>query len=199
MGCELFEIGVLHPDGRMLLRRGWRTEQIDAAVGWRRRENAHGAHVFVRPHCTPALSLVDDLGVDAIAGMTDVGYQPALVVETSPRNFETWLKHKRTLHHKMSTLAAKELATRFGGDLSSADWRHFGERKLLFGLIQGPSPTDLKRLPARSGTGWRSGICRGLKILRRATSVRVRVPPPAPLFWRGQLYPAELPSTISIG
>ena len=52
----------------------------------------------------------------------------------------------------MSTLAAKELATPFGGDLSSADWRHFGERKLLFGLIQGPSPTDLKRLLARSGT-----------------------------------------------
>ena len=26
----------------------------------------------------------------------------------------------------MSTWAAKELAKRFGGDLSSADWRHFG-------------------------------------------------------------------------
>ena len=63
----------------MLLRRGWRTEQIDAAVGWLRRENAHGAYVFVRPHGTHALSLVDDLGVDAIAGMTDAGYQPALV------------------------------------------------------------------------------------------------------------------------
>ena len=55
-GCELFEIGVLHPDGRMLLRRGWRTEQIDAAVGWLRRENAHGAHVFVRPHGTHTLA-----------------------------------------------------------------------------------------------------------------------------------------------
>jgi hypothetical protein len=79
LGCEPFEIGVLHQDGRMLLRRGWCTEQIDAAVGWLRRENAHGAHLFVRPHGTHALSLVDDLGVDAIAGMTDAGYQPALV------------------------------------------------------------------------------------------------------------------------
>ena len=26
----------------------------------------------------------------------------------------------------MSSWAAKELAKRFGGDLSSADWRHFG-------------------------------------------------------------------------
>jgi hypothetical protein len=36
------------------------------------------------------------------------------------------LKHEQTLDHDMSTLAAKELAKRFGGDLSSADWRHFG-------------------------------------------------------------------------
>jgi hypothetical protein len=64
MGCELFEIGVLHQKGRMLLRRGWRTDQIDAAVDWLRRENTRGAHVFVRPRGTHALSLVDDLGVD---------------------------------------------------------------------------------------------------------------------------------------
>ena len=58
--------------------------------------------------------------------MTDAGFQPALVVETSPQNFQVWLNHGRTLDRDMSTLAAKELAKRFGGDLSSADWRHFG-------------------------------------------------------------------------
>jgi len=58
--------------------------------------------------------------------MTAAGFQPALVVETSPRNFQVWLNHGRTLDQKMSSSTAKELAKRFRGDLSSADWRHFG-------------------------------------------------------------------------
>jgi hypothetical protein len=40
--------------------------------------------------------------------------------------FQICLNHGRTLDCNMSTLAAKELAKRFGGALSSADWRHFG-------------------------------------------------------------------------
>ena len=127
MGCELFEIGVLRMDGRMLLRSGWSAAQIDAALAWLKRENARGAQVFVRPHGSHALSLVDDLSVDTIRRMTDAGFQPAAVVETSPGNFQVWLNHGRILFHRtFSTRAAKELAWRFGGDPSSADWRHFG-------------------------------------------------------------------------
>jgi len=126
MGCKLFDLGILHRE-RMLLREGWSPEQVDAALNWLRRENARGAHIFVRPHGAHALSLVDDLGVDAIARMTDGGFQPALVVQTSPGNFQAWVNHGRVLSdHTFSTQAAKELARRFGGDPSSADWRHFG-------------------------------------------------------------------------
>jgi hypothetical protein len=126
MACEYFDIGILRPDGRMLLREASTASQIEQAMQPLRRENARGAHIFVRPHGAHALSLIDDLGVDAIAQMTGAGFQPALVAETSPKNFQAWLKHERTLDRNMSTLAAKELAKRFGGDLSSADWRHFG-------------------------------------------------------------------------
>ena len=110
----------------MLLREKWDAEEIDAALTWLKRENARGAHIFVRPSGGRTLSLIDDLSVDAIARMADGGFQPALVVETSPQNFQVWLSHQRTLDHNTSTWAAKELAKRFGGDLSSADWRHFG-------------------------------------------------------------------------
>jgi len=127
MGCELFEIGVLRIDGRMVLRNGWTSNQIDAALPWLRRENARGAQVFIRPHGTHALSLVDDLSAETIPRMTDAGFQPAAVVETSPGNFQVWLNHGRILFdHAFSTQAAKELARRFRGDPSSADWRHFG-------------------------------------------------------------------------
>jgi len=126
MACDYFDLGVLRPDGRMLLCEAHTFKQIEQAIQPLRRENARGAHIFVRPHGAHTLNLVDDLGVDAIARMTDAGFQPALVVETSPQNFQVWLNHRRTLDRSMSTWAAKELAKRFGGDLSSADWRHFG-------------------------------------------------------------------------
>lgn len=145
MGCELFELGVLHRDGLMLLRSGWSAERIDSALSWLRRENACGAHIFVRPDGAHALSLVDDLSAEAIARMTNAGFEPALAVETSVRNFQVWLNHGRILSDRtFSTLVAKELARRFGGDPSSADWRHFGrlagftnqkpKRRLLSGL-----------------------------------------------------------------
>jgi hypothetical protein len=110
----------------MLLREAWSSRQIEQAIQQLKRENARGAHIFLRPHGAHALSLVDDLGVEAIARMRDAGFQPALVVETSTRNFQVWLNHGRTLDRSMSSSAAKEIAKRFGGDLSSADWRHFG-------------------------------------------------------------------------
>jgi hypothetical protein len=110
----------------MILRDGWSGDQTIAALNWLRRENARGAHIFVRPHGVHRLSLTDDLSADAIAGMKEIGFWPALVVETSPQNFQVWLNHGRILSdHTFSTQAAKELARRFEGDPSSADWRHF--------------------------------------------------------------------------
>ena len=50
MGCKLFEIGVLRMDDRMLLRSGWSSDQIDAALAWLRRENAGGVHKYSSAH-----------------------------------------------------------------------------------------------------------------------------------------------------
>jgi hypothetical protein len=111
----------------MLLRSGWSADRIDAAIAWLRRENARGSQIFVRPHGAHALSLVDDLNAERIDRMIDHGFQPAIVIETSPGNFQVWLNHGQTISDRtFSTQAAKELARRLGGDPSSADWRHFG-------------------------------------------------------------------------
>jgi hypothetical protein len=126
MGCEAFDIGVLRQSGRMLLRERWTQQQIVAAVPWLKHENARGGHIFVRPHGEHALSLLDDLTAEAVAAMEASGFEPAVVVETSPHNFQAWLNHGRMLNRELSTRVAKELASRFGGDPSSADWRHFG-------------------------------------------------------------------------
>jgi hypothetical protein len=50
-----------------------------------------------------------------------------VVVETSPNNFQVWLNQGRVLSDRfLSTLVARQLASRFGGDRGSCDWRHFG-------------------------------------------------------------------------
>ncbi len=126
MGASHFDIGVLQQTGRMLLREGWNADQVDGAINWLRRENARGAHIFVRPHGKHSLTLIDDLAFAALTEMKRSGFEPAIVAETSPRNFHAWLNHGRVLSRELSTQAARELARRFGGDLSSADWRHFG-------------------------------------------------------------------------
>ena len=42
------------------------------------------------------------------------GFEPAAVVETSPGNFQAWLKHDETLDEVTSTRAAKMFAERSG-------------------------------------------------------------------------------------
>jgi hypothetical protein len=126
MGAECFDVGVKRIDGTMILREGWGTKQVLKSLLWLRRENLNRGHIYVRPAGLHGLSLVDDLKVDALARMKAEGFAPAAVVETSPGNFQAWLKHSEVLDEVTSTRAAKLLSERYGGDLGSADWRHFG-------------------------------------------------------------------------
>jgi hypothetical protein len=112
---------------------------------WFRRENAGGAEIFVRPSGANALTLIDDLDRKRIDDMRRNGFEPALIVETSPGNFQVWLNHGLVIQDpSLSSLAAKELARRFCGDPSSAGWLHFGR-------LAGFTNQKLKR---RLATGW---------------------------------------------
>jgi hypothetical protein len=72
------------------------------------------------------LQEVRDLTADAVQQMKESGFEPTLVVETSPGNHQAWLNHGKILDKRTSTAAAKALAEKFGGDPGAADWRHFG-------------------------------------------------------------------------
>jgi hypothetical protein len=126
MGCERFDLGIRRGTGEMILREGQGAIEIEGAIKWLRHENGKGAHIYIRPAATHSLSLIDDLTADAIDRMKAEGFEPAVVVETSPNNFQAWLNHGQVLEATMSTRAAKHLVERLGGDPSSADWRHFG-------------------------------------------------------------------------
>lgn len=109
-----------------MIPRTWDSDTLVRSVPWLRRENRDGRNIFCRPKGEHKLSLIDDLSLTAVTEMKRSGFGPALVVETSPKNFQAWVKHAKPLRAELSTAVAKELAAKFGGDAGAADWRHFG-------------------------------------------------------------------------
>jgi hypothetical protein len=131
MGTQVFEVGLFKPSAHeqgqaVMIPRTWDRHTVLRSIPWLRLQNADGRNIYIRPKGEHDLSLVDDLTTDAVKRMKATGFSPAVVVETSPGNFQAWLKHPRQLPRELSTLAARKLAEDFGGDRGAADWRHFG-------------------------------------------------------------------------
>lgn len=130
MGCEVFEVGLFNPMANanepVMIPRTWDTEALLRSVPWLKHQNRSGRNIYIRPQGEHRLSLIDDLKADAIQNMKTSGFTPAAVVQTSPDNFQAWVKHPEVLDKETSTAAARALAQRFGGDPGAADWRHFG-------------------------------------------------------------------------
>jgi hypothetical protein len=130
MGSELFEVGLYNPDAgateSIMIPRVWNSETILKSIAWLRHQNRAGRNIYIRPKGEHDLSMVDDLTTDAISTMRQAGFSPAVVVKTSPGNYQAWLKHSERLTKEVSTAAARALAEKFGGDRGAADWRHFG-------------------------------------------------------------------------
>lgn len=131
MGAQVFEIGLFKPSAQeegqaVMIPRTWDRDTLLRSIPWLRLQNADGRNIYLRPKGEHDLSLVDDLTAESVKRMKLTGFAPAVVVETSPGNFQAWLKHPRPLSREVSTLAARSLAEEFGGDRGAADWRHFG-------------------------------------------------------------------------
>ncbi|MBS1854378.1 MAG: DNA topoisomerase [Acidobacteria bacterium] len=131
MGAQIFEVGLFKPAAQeqgqaVMIPRTWDRDTVLRSIPWLRLQNADGRNVYIRPKGEHDLSLVDDLTAEAVKRMKATGFSPAVVVETSPGNFQAWLKHPRQLPRELSTMAARRLAEDFGGDRGAADWRHFG-------------------------------------------------------------------------
>ncbi|MGA3261447.1 MAG: RepB family DNA primase [Bryobacteraceae bacterium] len=130
MGSELFEVGLYKPDAgageSIMITRVWDAGTIVKSVPWLRHQNREGRNIYVRAKGEHDLSMVDDLTKDAVSAMKQAGFNPAVIVETSPGNYQAWLKHSERLSREVSTATARALAERFGGDRGAADWRHFG-------------------------------------------------------------------------
>ncbi len=128
MMCSTFEIGIRDENSGDTFIRTWSIDTLlkPKTIGFLRLENSKKKHIYIRPIAPHPLSLIDDLCADTIKLMKSDGFRPSVIVETSPGNYQAWLCHGEVLAPTVSTAAAQMLADKYGGDLSSADYRHFG-------------------------------------------------------------------------
>ena len=92
MGVQLFEVGLYKPDPganeAAMIPRVWDAKTIMRSVYWLRHQNRGGRNIYIRPKGEHDLSLVDDLTKDALLSMKETAFNPALIVETSPGNYQ---------------------------------------------------------------------------------------------------------------
>lgn len=127
MDCQKYDVGIRDASGKGMMTRIWSKEEVLKSVAFLKKMNVGGADIYIRPAESEGLILVDDLGLGTLERMNTEGCNPAAVTQTSPQNYQAWVRVSRdSLDTKAATQVAKLLADRYGGDPNSADWRHYG-------------------------------------------------------------------------
>ncbi|NOS97377.1 MAG: relaxase/mobilization nuclease domain-containing protein [Methylotenera sp.] len=85
-------------------------------------KNAQGAEIYIAPHpsANHSFVLIDDLTFDSIQSLKNDGLDPAVVVESSPNNFQAWIKlSEKPLTPAQRLEASRALTKQFGGDIGA--------------------------------------------------------------------------------
>lgn len=220
MGCERFDIGVRDATTGQMMNREWSAAEVLQNTPWLKRMNAQGNDVYIRPaeQERHGLVLVDDLSEFDLDDMKAEGREPALVVETSPKNYQAWVKVADAAGGELRGQIARTLASEYDADPASADSRHYGRlagftnRKdkhttragyqpwVLLRESKGKTATDGPALVQQAGQQieqaqrWQSASPATKRITSSAPSARSWVCPASSLrgpSWHGHRHPAS--------
>lgn len=127
LGVPRFEVGIREAKTGQMMNREWSRAEVEQSAAWLKRMNAKGNDVYIRPAGEHGLVLVDDLTADKLSRMAKDGFPSAATIETSPGNYQAWVKlSDRPLSAEARRIAAQGLAKHYGGDMNSADSKHYG-------------------------------------------------------------------------
>jgi hypothetical protein len=126
LDAPAFDLGVLSERGMLPGLANCTAQAVLARIPLMKAHNARGAHIYIRPAGEHRYTVLDDLSAEAVEQLAADGFEPCAVVETSPGNFQAWLKHGDVYRAAFSTFVAQTLARRYGADPNAADWRRFG-------------------------------------------------------------------------
>ncbi|WP_052293602.1 DNA-primase RepB domain-containing protein [Azospirillum sp. B510] len=133
-GAETYEFQPLPPKGSDLPKERIRRSDgagVERSLGWLKRMNMQGYDIYIRPaapdgHAAPFV-FVDDIGSDVVQRLEADGLPLAVGIESSPGRYHGWVRvGTGPVDRAEVTEAARLVAQRYGGDPSSADWRHYG-------------------------------------------------------------------------
>lgn len=153
MGCDSYEIGIREAATGKMMNRHWWPGEIRQNLGWIKRMNAMGNDIYIRPAREErhGLVLLDDLAQDDLVALKQDGNQPALVVETSPENYQAWVKVADDVTADRRGIIARHLSDKYDADRASAGAYHYGRlvgftnRKDKYASRQGYQPWVLCR------------------------------------------------------
>ena len=127
LGARQFEFGLKDETNQRMERRCWTLSEALDRVSWLKHRNATGHHIYVRPGVAEAVILIDDLNLSALRRMDEDDVCSLCVVETSPLNFQSWVRVSNdSLEPELATCLGELLAKRYDGDCGSKDFRHLG-------------------------------------------------------------------------
>jgi len=128
MGCERYDIGIRDAASGKMMNREWSAAEVLKNTPWLKRMNAQGNDIYIRPaeQARHGLVLVDDLSSDDLDAMKQEGREPAAIIETSPKNYQAWVKVAQDAPAGHRGVIARELAREYDADPASADSRHYG-------------------------------------------------------------------------
>ena len=124
--APLYDIGVLSDRGMLPGLDGISAAAVLDRLSLLKYRNVRGSHIYIRPSGEHRFTALDDLNEVSLAKLSADGFNPCAVVETSPGNFQAWLKHAMVFPKLIGTFVAQTLAGRYDADPSAADWRRFG-------------------------------------------------------------------------
>ena len=127
LGGKRYEFGVKSEADQKMERRFWTLSEAMERVSWLKHRNATGHHIYLRPEIGEAVVLIDDLTLSALRRMDEDDVCSLCVVETSPLNFQSWVRVSNdSLEPALATCLGELLAKRYDGDCGSKDFRHLG-------------------------------------------------------------------------
>jgi hypothetical protein len=150
--AETYKVRLVHTDNLKVMRNHhypnklyyYTADALQRAVGYLASENMKGYNIYFRPQGYEYI-LLDDIRKEALQTLAEI--KPCLLIETSPENYQVWLRLRAIPKDKQEALTiCKYLAEKFNADLGSADPEHVGRlpsytnRKPQYKLSNGQYP-----------------------------------------------------------
>lgn len=139
MGADRYEVAITHAKTGQQTKREWSAAELMAGVRWLKRLNARGGDIRIRSIVGPELRLIASLDADGIDKLRSRGLAPAATVETSPGQFDAWVKLS---DHPLQSVLRDELLARVSRGLGQAG--QYGRLAGLTNQQAAPNATGLQ-------------------------------------------------------